>query len=334
MIPFDQASYLSKVIRLRALAQVALEAYPIKVKSIEFIKLSANAIFRIVDSRNNKYQLRINPKTYHNEEAVIEEIKWLNHIKNKTNILVPTPIPNKNGKYTMECHHAGMSAPRFCTLFEWLPGKRRWKSVNKDYAYNLGLLISQLQKVGKSLNIKHRNYWNADSVVGTTKAKFYNVEKLHDVTVTEQKWITQARRVVHYELKQYEKLHKDKFGLIHGDMQPNNILVNKGKYAVIDFDDCGMGLYGVDLGTALCAFEHVVEADKRKSFQSLQDSLLQGYAEHMPLSQQDIELLPYFMLSIKLLTIAWLEIRRDNPQISKYHKIGVKRAISFFRSIK
>jgi Ser/Thr protein kinase RdoA (MazF antagonist) len=95
-----------------------------------------------------------------------------------------------------------------------------------------------------------------------------------------------------------------------------------------------MGLYGVDLGTALCAFEHVAEGNKRKSFQSLQDSLLQGYVEHMPLTQQDINLLPYFMLSIKLMTIAWLEIRRDNPQISKYHKIAVKRAINFFRSIK
>lgn len=330
---FEQASYLSKVMRLRALAQVALDAYPIKVKSIEFIKLSANAIFRVVDSRNKRYQLRINPKIYHNAQAVLEEIKWLNHIKNKTNILVPTPISNKNGEYAIECVHSGVSTPRFCTLFEWLPGKRRWKSIDENYAFNLGLLISQLQQVGKNVNIKHRNYWDADRLVGTTKAKFYNVEKLHDVTITEQKWITTARRVVHHKLKQYEKLHKDKFGLIHGDMQPNNILVDKGKYAVIDFDDCGIGLYGVDLGTALCAFEHIAEGDKRKSFQNLQDSLLQGYAQHMPLTQKDIELLPYFMLSIKLMTIGWLEIRRDNSQIRRYHSIGVKRAIRFFRSI-
>jgi hypothetical protein len=48
MVTFDQASYLSKIRRLRALAEVALDAYPIKVKSIEFIKLSANAIFKVV----------------------------------------------------------------------------------------------------------------------------------------------------------------------------------------------------------------------------------------------------------------------------------------------
>ncbi|MBS0289765.1 MAG: phosphotransferase [Proteobacteria bacterium] len=333
MVTFEQASYLSKVKRLRALAEIALGDYPIKVRSIEFIKLSANAIFRVTDNKNKQFQLRINPKIFHNEPAIYEEIKWLNHIKNKTNILVPTPIKNNYGKFAIECFHPMMSSPRFCTLFEWLPGKTKWKTINESYALNLGKLISQLQESGRHLNIKHRIYWNADSLVGTSKAKFYNIEKLHDVTPNQQKLITQARKVTHHKLKQYEKLHKEKYGLIHGDMQPNNILVNKGKYAVIDFDDCGMGLYGVDLGTALCAFEHVAEGNERKNFQSLQDSLLHGYAEHMPLTQQDINLLPYFMLSIKLMTIAWLEIRRDNPQVRGYYQIAVNRAIEFYKKI-
>lgn len=333
MIPYEKSSYLSKVRRLRMLAEVVLDSYPIKVKAVDFIKLSANAIFRVVDNRNKGYQLRINPLACHNKQAALEEIKWLNYIKKNTDIIVPTPVKNKNGQYVNEYFHPGVSAPRFCSLFEWLPGKTRWKSINESYAYHLGFLIAQLQQSGKRINIKHRDYWCADRLVGTGRAKFYNVEKLHNVSKKQQEQITQARRLVHHKLKQYEKSNRDKYGLIHGDMQPNNILCHQGKYAVIDFDDCGLGLFGVDLGTALCAFEHVAEGSRRKDFHSLQDALLQGYEEHMPLTQKDLDLLPYFMLSIKLMTIAWLEIRRDNPKMRQYHQIAVKEAITIFNSL-
>lgn len=333
MVPFDQASYLSKVRRLRALAEVALEAYLINVRTIEFIKLSANAIFRITDRRDRAYQLRINPLISHHQQAALEEIKWLNHIRKNTNIRVPSLIKNQNGQYVSKCFHPLMSASRLCTLFEWLPGTTRWKSINEDYAFHLGALIALIQKSGKNLKFKHRNYWDADSLVGTTKARFYNVEELTDISSSDQKAITQARRAVHHKLKQYQKMHPDKCGLIHGDMQPNNILVSKEAYSIIDFDDCGMGLYGVDIGTALCAFEHIAEANKRKSFQSLQESLLDGYVEHMPLKAQDIDLIPYFMLSIKLMTIAWLEIRRDNPQVRQYYRTAINRVIKSFNLI-
>lgn len=110
MIAFEQASYLSKLGRLRILADIALDVYPIKVKSIEFIKLSANAIFRVTDNRNKLYQLRINPSVSHGEEAAREEIQWLNHIKKTTDIRVPTPIQNKKGQYVTSCFHPAMSA--------------------------------------------------------------------------------------------------------------------------------------------------------------------------------------------------------------------------------
>lgn len=333
MISFEQASYLTKVRRLRLLAVELLKSYPLKIKSVEFVKLSANAIFRVTDTKNKRYQLRINPAVYHSKSAVLEEIKWLNHITEKTDIVVPKPIFTIDKQYVIEGHHSLISTSRFCTLFEWLPGKTRWKSINNQYAYNLGSLMAQLQKNGQAVNIKNRHYWSADGLVGTSKAKFYNVEKLHNVSPNEQKIITAARRKTHRKLKQYETSHKNKSGLMHGDMQPNNILCHKGNYAVIDFDDCGVGLYGDELATALCAFEHVAEGNKKKIFLKLRESLFAGYSEYMPLTQQDINLSPYFMLARKLVTIGWLEIRRDNPELRPYHRTGVKRAIKFFNSL-
>ena len=47
IIPFEQTSYLMQVRRLRELAIAVVAKYPIKVKRLDFIKYSANAIFKI-----------------------------------------------------------------------------------------------------------------------------------------------------------------------------------------------------------------------------------------------------------------------------------------------
>lgn len=58
---FEQPSYLTQVRRLRALAVEVAKLYPFKIKALEFIKYSANAIFKITDTQNKQYVLRIAP---------------------------------------------------------------------------------------------------------------------------------------------------------------------------------------------------------------------------------------------------------------------------------
>lgn len=333
MVTFEQASYLTKVKRLRALALEAVNNYPIKVKKLEFIKLSANAIFRVTDTKNNQYQLRIHPEVYHSKPAILEEMKWLHHIIKSSNIIVPKPPSTRDGQLIVECHHPAISASRYCNMFTWLPGKRRLKSIDIHYAYHLGVLIGGLQKNGQGMTIKHRCYWNVEGMVGTTKATFWNVENLTDISAADQRIITKARRIVYEPLKHYEDTHTNKSGLIHSDLQPNNILIHHNEYAVIDFDDCGVGLYGNDLAVALFAFEYVTEGDKRKRLFDLKDALYKGYLEHMSLTQEDINLSPYFLLARKLVAIAWLEARRDNPSLRPYFHKSVKRAIEYFATM-
>jgi len=223
---FEQASYLTQVNRLRAMACEVVKFYPFKVKTIEFIKYSANAIFKLTDTENKLYALRINPTQYHTEQAILEEITWLLHIIDTTDLSVPLPVQTVDGQFLIEARHPLITLSRFCMVFEWLPGKRRWRSINDHYAYQLGLIIAKLQKSGQGMEMKHRHTWLADSLVGTDTARFYNIDQLSDVSVQEQKEITAARRVVYDKLKHYEIAHKERVGVIHSDTQPNNILIN------------------------------------------------------------------------------------------------------------
>ena len=330
---FKQASYLAQVRRLRALATEAVKHYAFTTRNIEFIKYSANAIFRITDSENKQYVLRINPENHHQQPAILEELRWMNHILETTDLIVPTPIKTVSGQYVVDVFHPMIPSSRFCLLFEWLPGKKKWKSINEDYANNLGETIAKLHRSGHGISMKNRSYWLADGLIGAETGKFYNIEKLSDISIQEQQTLTSARRMAHTILKEQEQKHPDKTGVIHSDTQPNNILVHQGQFSIIDFDDCGLGFYNDDLAVALCAFEHIAEGNQCKSFNLLKDSLLNGYSKYMPLTEDDIRLLPYFMLTRKLVTIAWLEARKTNPSIRYYFPIAIARAIQFYQQI-
>ncbi|MBN9228474.1 MULTISPECIES: phosphotransferase enzyme family protein [Legionella] len=330
---FERASYLAQVRRLRALAIEALKHYPFITHNIEFIKYSANAIFRITDHQNKRYALRINPYGHHQHAAIEEEIHWMQHIRSTTDLIVPAPVKTLSGHYFIEVQHQMVQSDRYCFVSEWLAGKTKWNGINEQYANTLGKLIGALHQSGRGISMPHRNYWLADGLIGAETAKFYNIETLTDVSIQEQKVLTAARRMVYEILKEFECKHPEKTGVIHFDTQPNNILVHQGHFAIIDFDDCGLGFYNDDLAVALCAFEHLAEGNLHQSFYRLKEALLRGYGEHMPLSAEDIRLLPYFMLARKLVTIAWLEARKTNPGIGYYMPTAVERAIQFYQHI-
>lgn len=331
--PFEQASYLAQVRRLRTLAEEALKYYPFTAHTIEFIKYSANAIFKITDMQNKQYVLRINPPGHHEQPAILDEIKWMDHILASTDVVVPTPVKSLAGQYFTEITHHLIPSSRYCLVFKWLPGKRKWHSINESYAKKLSQLIAKLHLSGSGVSMSHRKYWLADGLLGTESAKFHNIEQLTDVSAQEQQYITAARKMLYTILKEQEIKHPEKTGVIHSDTQPNNILVHQGQFSIIDFDDCGQGFYLDDLAVALNAFEHVAESNQNKSFLQLKNALLEGYSEYISLSSEDIKLLPYFMLTRKLVTIAWLEARKSNPGIRYYYPIAINRAIEFYKQI-
>lgn len=318
---------------MNLVAKEALDHFSIKVKKIELMRYAANATYKVTDNRNKHYQLRIHPKEWHTKTAILEEINWLNHILKTTDILVPRPIRANNDQFVIECQHSSTLSTRFCELFEWVPGRKRWRSINKQYAHDMGSLASLLHKSGQSMVIKHRSLWDADNLVGTSEAKYFNVEKLSAVTENQQIIITRARREVYNQLNNYQKIYKNKSGLIHGDLQPNNILYHHKKIAIIDFDDCGIGLYVYELATALHAFQQVTSGNKRKNYQELKEALFEGYSKFMTLTEEDIQLIPYCILGVKLVTIGWLERHKDNLRLRQYYNQAIAGAIQSFKQL-
>lgn len=333
MLPFEESSYLAQVHRLRELAKAVLAQYPIKVHNIELKRHAANTVFKVTDHKGKAFQLRIHPKDFHTKEAIAEEIKWLNYLNKLKHIKVPEPVLSKLGSYIIEGQHSLIPGTRYCELFTWLPGRKRWHSINEQYAYDLGCIMGQLRESGKHVKIKFRKNLDIDSMIGTHKAQYHNVERLSGLTMKEQSLIREARNEVYTRLTTYKKNHPEMIGLIHGDLQPNNILYHNNKLSLIDFDNCGIGLYPFELATSLRAFQQVAKGRRKKSYQALEDALFQGYLKHGSLSKNDIAIIPECMLAVVLITIAWLERHKDNKNLKKYYSTAVNEAIQYYQSL-
>ena len=92
----------------------------------------------------------------------------------------------------------------------------------------------------------------------------------------------------------------DRYGLVHADLRPANLLVDGATVTVIDFDDCGFSWFLYDFGAAVSFLEH----DPRLA--EWQDAWLRGYRREEPLTGEDERMLATFVMMRRLLLVAWL----------------------------
>ena len=100
------------------------------------------------------------------------------------------------------------------------------------------------------------------------------------------------------ELRAYGKT-PDRYGPIHADVTPENVLVQHGRMTLIDFDDSGEGYYLFDLATA--AFFYL----PHPRFDDVVSSLLRGYNSVRPLTAEDLGLWRPMLLARGLTYLAW-----------------------------
>lgn len=88
------------------------------------------------------------------------------------------------------------------------------------------------------------------------------------------------------------------FGLIHNDLQANNLRLHQGALTVIDFDDCEQNWFISDLATALyfTLWEKPQPSQSNEAFATfVLEHLLAGYQRERPLDSTWIEQIPFFL---------------------------------------
>jgi Ser/Thr protein kinase RdoA (MazF antagonist) len=96
------------------------------------------------------------------------------------------------------------------------------------------------------------------------------------------------------------------YGLIHGDLRLQNLLVEGGAVHVIDFDDCSFCWRLYDLATALSLIEDLPVAP------TLLDRWLEGYRNRRPLERADFGIVADLIVMRRLQVLGWLGSRSQS----------------------
>ncbi len=279
---------------------------------ISLLELSENMTCLLTDG-NNKYILQVNRLGYRTDTQLEGEFAWLRELNEEPGLKTARVYSGNNGsaRQTFVSTHG----TRYnYSLQEFLPGK---KLRDLDGS----LIIKQIALVGETAAKLHLQSirraenspsldtlrWDIDDIVSPT-ARWGYYKDYPGLTAEQCSVLEKTETVIRTELGKYGK-KADRYGLIHADIHANNILINDGEPAVIDFDDCGYGWYLYDLGSAVSKFSY--------GLHEMLQSLVEGYEKYRRLTEADKQIIPTMVMLRRLARLGWLASHSENGVLEK-----------------
>src|SRR5581483_11640378 len=250
METFAQLSATEQAARLHQLALTAVRLWPLECVRLEALKVRENAVYAVYTADHRRAVLRVHRPGYHSDAALLSELTWMNALA-ASGIEVPQPIPSRAGNAFELIHFASVPGARQVDLFEWIEGQPLGSvehglsghsaEVDRIYA-TLGQLAARMHNhASKWLPPAsfRRHSWCEAGLVGEAPlwGRFW---ELGTLSTAQRGLFNSVRARISEDLIRFGHT-PDRFGLIHADLVPENILVKGDQVRIIDFDDAGFG---------------------------------------------------------------------------------------------
>jgi Ser/Thr protein kinase RdoA (MazF antagonist) len=313
--------------QMRALALTALHGWDLPVMSIAPIKVRENAVFRLDLAGGGRAVLRVHRHGYHSDEELDSEFHWLQALE-AAGIPVPRAIPSRRGR-NFELV-AALGGPRQIDVFEWIDGNQMG-SVETGLTGTDEAIAGQYHRIGTIAARMHnqssdwqrppgfrRHAWDLSGLVGEQPlwGRFWELAAL---THTQKSLLDRTRAQIASALAGYG-MRPDRYGLIHADLVPENLLMDGDRIRVIDFDDAGFGWHLFELATSL----YFISADR--IYPTARDALIRGYRSERPLSDEALERLPLFLAARGTTYLGWVHTRPDSDTAREFLPFLIERA--------
>jgi Ser/Thr protein kinase RdoA (MazF antagonist) len=298
-------------------ARQALAAFGVTPAQLRFVNLSENVTFKVTDARDGSVLvLRLHRPWYHDIAALRSERLWTRALV-QAGVAAPEPVPTPQGEDFVQVEIPATGERRWAGLARWVDGElladimarqSSAESIMPHFAA-LGALMAAMHNHATSWTPParfQRHKLDADGLMGP--APFWGPFWDHPIfSPAERSLLLDRRDRLHAALVRYGKPART-FSLIHADLHPRNVVVDGAHAAVIDFDDTGFGWHQYDLAVALVSYQDHPE------FAAFRDACIAGYRTVRAISEQDLALLPMFLLIRDMAQIGWYDQRPELPR--------------------
>ena len=276
--------------------------------NVELLTISENATFRAKEPGSGRQIiLRVYRPGYHTQQEIESELNWIIALRQERIVETPEPFVVKSGNHLTSFEMGGEQ--RFVVAFAFMTGVEPSQSENLNSGFEqLGAISARLHKHARSWKRPSsfvRKIWNFDTTVGI-KPHWGDWRNAPKLTKDGEQLLEKICLELKHQLNVFGQ-GSDRFGLIHADLRLANLLVEGNRLGIIDFDDCGFGWFGYDFAAAISFFEH------ESIIAELEDSWIQGYRSVAPLSEEDVKMIPTFVMLRRLLLTAWIGSHAETP---------------------
>ena len=308
MEAFDSIRPEEQLERIKVLARNVLLKFGLPLDSgIELVNYSENITYEVSNSHTGeRFALRVHRPGYHTLQNIESELTWMMALSRQARVYTPEPVLAPDGKLVHTAGAPGVPQDRYCVLFRWLDGKFPEENELVESFGLLGEVTARLHAHARSWKLPvgfKRQTWDLELMFGENPV-WGPWQNGIGLTGQDRKLLDRLEDTLRRRLDRFGK-SPEHFGLIHADLRLDNLLIENGETKVIDFDDCGFGWYLYDFGTAVSFIEHRADMDE------LITSWVDGYRSVGPLSKEEENELPTFIMMRRLLLTAWVSSHSD-----------------------
>lgn len=313
----------------RRIALTALDRWDLAVREVEPIKIRENAVFRLDCTGGKRAVLRVHREGYHSDAELRSEFAWMRTLA-ESGVPVPQVIPSCHGNEFEVIAATSAPGSHQVDVLEWIDG-HPLGSVESSLVGDVSTIAERYRMIGRTMALMHnqsehwrlpaefvRHAWNAPALVGERPfwGRFWDLGAL---TPGERDLLRRTRARLQRDLAVYPT-SPQRYGLIHADLVPENILVTPSGLRVIDFDDAGFGWHWFDIATSL----YFITAENYYP-QALQ-ALLTGYEERRPVPGDVDDHLPVFMAARATTYLGWVHTRSGTETANALTPYLIERA--------
>ena len=294
-----------QVARLTALAAGALEAWDLATPHLELVKYRENTVFAVTSGDGRRAVLRVHRPGYRSDLDIRCELAWMRHLDSR-GIATPQALTTREGNLVVTVAGRGVPEARQCVLMEWVegspPGTLEGGVADSDDAVRalyraVGGVAARMHTLVEAWDRPapfSRPSWNVATLVGDSPT-FGRFEDLDVISAEQMAVLITARDRVRQRLTDLGPAVE----LIHGDLVPDNILLDGSAMRIIDFDDFGWSWVGLEMATSLFPLQI------SGGFEAGLAGFLEGYRGVRPFPEAELEFLPDMLLARALSYLGW-----------------------------
>ncbi|MEN8160550.1 MAG: phosphotransferase [Myxococcota bacterium] len=298
---------------IRAVAERALPEWGLEEAELELISRSENVVFRVDPGNGRAWALRVHRPGYHTLAELESEPVWTAAL-NEAGIGAPVAERTRAGEHYAVIGVPGTGETRHVGLVPWFDGVPLTERIEK--APDEASRDTQFRQLGRLMAEMHdqasawqpparfrRHSLDADGFFGEAPwwGRFWDIPGL---SPGQRETLLEARSWIRPRLAAYGK-ERGTWSLIHADLRSANVLVREDRVFVIDFDDAAFGWHQYDLAVVL--FDYATHP----GFERIRAALLAGYQSRRPMAEEDLALLPTFVVVRMLAALGWLNERPE-----------------------